>query len=230
MGRIGTRTGAATIAALGLLLAGCGDGDQSTDVQTTSPSTTTTASSTASSPPSSSTPSSTTSSTTTPSSTTPSSSGSATAVPTATIPADAITADADAIFTMPSGRISCIMTEEEVRCDVMRPTFEPREEDLYACDFDLGHSLVLVGREAQLGCVSDSLVGSAGIDSQFTTWWTEDLGEIDGQAILPYGRTLVRGSHSCTSAEAGVTCLDARTGAGFELARERYALINPSKG
>lgn len=229
MGRIGTRTGAATIAALGLLLAGCGDGDQSTDARSAS------SSSTSSSTTSSSTATSSTATATTPASTdsstpTPSSSGSATAVPTATIPADAITADADAIFTMPSGRISCVMTEEEVRCDVMRPTFEPREEDLYACDFDLGHSLVLVGREAQLGCVSDSLVGSAGIDSQFTTWWTEDLGEIDGQAILPYGRTLVRGSHSCTSAEAGVTCLDARTGAGFELARERYALINPSKG
>lgn len=135
-----------------------------------------------------------------------------------------ITTTDDAIFAMPSGRISCIITATEVRCDVMQPDFEPRPEDRYPCEYDLGHSMVIVDGRAKVGCISDSLVGSAVLDSDFTRWWTKDLGAVDGQAVLPYGRTLARGHLSCTSAETGVTCSDARSGSSFELARERYEL------
>jgi hypothetical protein len=139
-------------------------------------------------------------------------------------PDSTITATGDAIFSMPSGRIGCIITEAEVRCDVMQPAFEPRPEDRYPCEYDLGHSMVIVDGRAKIGCISDSLVGSAVTDSDLTRWWTKDLGTVDGQAVLPYGRTLARGHLSCTSAPSGVTCSDARSGSSFELARERYEL------
>ena len=42
---------------------------------------------------------------------------------------------------------------------------------------------------------------------------------------LPYGESITAGQMSCESAESGITCRDAESGAGFTISREAYALF-----
>ena len=42
---------------------------------------------------------------------------------------------------------------------------------------------------------------------------------------LPYGESIIAGQMSCESAESGITCRDAESGAGFTISREAYGAL-----
>jgi hypothetical protein len=48
--------------------------------------------------------------------------------------------------------------------------------------------------------------------------------------VLPYGKSLTWGAHTCSSGETGVTCSNASTGHGFKVSRSRIERTGPTTG
>ncbi|WP_395312069.1 DUF6636 domain-containing protein [Mycobacterium sp. AMU20-3851] len=108
-------------------------------------------------------------------------------------------------FSSPSGNVGCVMDVGYVRCDIDERAWAspPKPAD---CDLDYGQGVMLqAGEPAEFVCAGDTTLGR-----------TE---------VLAYGRSMVRGSLKCDSAETSITCLDRNSGHGFSLAREVYQLF-----
>ncbi|WP_434966135.1 hypothetical protein [Janibacter indicus] len=233
---------AAAIAALSL--AACGDSDEAGDPasqttvtersQTTTSSTTTQTAS----------PTSTASATSTAAPAAPSSSGpsEAPADPSepGTTPSDAdapaptgggdelTTRDSEALFVSPSGRISCHMTAmgtTQVRCDLVGATFPVADDVAADCEWDTGTSMhVSSDGGAQVGCVSDVVATGRADSEQARLWWQESFGTAsNGQAVLPYGKSLNVGGARCTSTREHVRCTV--DGQGFTISTGGYTLV-----
>jgi hypothetical protein len=108
-------------------------------------------------------------------------------------------------FTSPSGNVGCMLDPSYVRCDITDRNWTPppRPAD---CEFDYGQGIGMgVGEKAEFVCAGDTAMGNG--------------------APLAYGQSLTKGSLSCSSAEAGITCKDTTTGHGFTIAREAYKVF-----
>lgn len=110
-------------------------------------------------------------------------------------------------FQSPSGNIGCALTDEGVRCDIAERDWQPPAPK-QPCELDYGQGIGLDSSGAAFVCAGDTALGAG--------------------KTLPYGSLARRGSFECESGEAGMSCTDAATGAGFLLSRERYDLRGPS--
>ena len=94
------------------------------------------------------------------------------------------------------------------RCDILQRSWKPPARPA-SCptivDYGQGAIVARTGR-ARLVCAGDT--------------------SMDPHApILPYGRTIVRGVLSCSSATTGMTCRSSRTGHGFFISRQGFRLF-----
>jgi hypothetical protein len=111
-------------------------------------------------------------------------------------------------FQSPSKNIGCAAVNEDVanvRCDIRNHDWKspPKPAD---CDVDYGGGLVIqAGGNAAFVCAGDTTLNNG--------------------SILEYGATNKIGSITCKSTQAGMTCIDAETGRGFFLSRQRYKLL-----
>jgi hypothetical protein len=129
-----------------------------------------------------------------------------------------------ATFVSPSGNISCHMSTYGVRCDIEEAQW--REA---GCD---GHgSGRTVGLNERSGYLCSSDYYETRVGHAETGWWDNDPNGIavykNGatQAGLRYGSSISVGEYTCYSEQAGVTCVNHRTGAGFWIAREGYVTV-----
>jgi hypothetical protein len=130
-----------------------------------------------------------------------------TATSTAPGPGTATTAPSETMtsFATPSGNILCAMNADSgVRCDIgeVEWTPPPKPAD---CEFDWGSHLQLE-EEASFACVSDTP-----FDEQ--------------PEVVPYGTSVRQGIYTCEVERSGVTCRNTETGAGFEVSRGGYELL-----
>jgi len=127
----------------------------------------------------------------------------AAAVLTAACVQPALAQDSDG-FRAPSGNIHCMYFSGDgqaaLRCDIQqisgRPPARPRD-----CDLEYGKAFEVMAnaqRAARI-CHGDTVADP-------------------NLRVLAYGQAWARGGFTCTSAETGITCRNAR-GAGFELSR-----------
>lgn len=132
-----------------------------------------------------------------------------------------------AAFSSPSGRIICFLGLDAARCDFVgdKAWKAPQPRD---CQLDWGSTLV-VEDTAGAGCVGDTVVETAKVGSEYTTWRrpTDPTVVVYDMtmAVLPYGSGLVSGAIQCESAPTGVTCRNTTTGHGFTMAREAYSIF-----
>lgn len=104
-------------------------------------------------------------------------------------------------FRSPSGNIHCMiwmLDPPHARCDILESTSSfPAPRD---CDLDWGTAFGVgpTGR-GEPWCVGDTVADPNGL-------------------VLPYGRSVTLGPFTCSSAETGMTCVNAQ-GGGFTVAR-----------
>ena len=105
-------------------------------------------------------------------------------------------------FQSPSRNIGCIVSAGSARCDIRARDWAPPAKPA-SCPVDYGQGRV-VGATSTRGrfvCAGDTALG--------------------GPGVLPYGRSVRRGSITCTSRTTGVTCKNKR-GHGFLISRGSY--------
>lgn len=108
-------------------------------------------------------------------------------------------------FYTPSRNISCGITGDGVRCDVMKHDWVPPPKPVQ-CEYDYGFTLVLGHEGPKFGCVSDAVVSVETV-------------------IVPYGTSVRQPGFSCDVTEAGVTCRDSRNSHGFFVSKASYDLF-----
>lgn len=110
-------------------------------------------------------------------------------------------------FTSPSGNVACLSDAEWVRCDIRQRVWSPppRPADC-SNQTGFGQGIMLNARGgAQFVCAGDTTFGS-------------------NARVLQYGQRLNRGSYSCASETAGISCRNA-AGRGFMISREAYRIF-----
>ncbi len=109
-------------------------------------------------------------------------------------------------FYSPSHNIACDLGPEGAICDTRERDWTPSVPRPPSCNFDWGPR---VGVEefgpGEFVCVSDSLHGGS-------------------YRVLPYGSAIKRGGITCTSEEAGVTCVN-EGGGGFFVSQQTVRLL-----
>ena len=112
-------------------------------------------------------------------------------------------------FQTPSHNIGCYMSTQRggsVRCDIREHSWTAPPKPSY-CDVDWGGGLQVGSkRRGSIVCAGDTVL---------------DL----GSQVLPYGVSSKAGPIVCDSSEAGVRCHNSRSGHGFFVSRQRYALF-----
>ena len=105
-------------------------------------------------------------------------------------------------FKSPSQNIGCALAVGYARCDINRRDWSPPPKPA-SCDVDYGQGLTISrnGSRGRFVCAGDTVLG--------------------GRVTLRYGRSLRRGSITCTSRLSGVTCKN-RRGHGFRISRGGY--------
>ncbi len=145
-------------------------------------------------------------------------------------------------FASPSGKFWCTISTEFANCNnhVEMPGIEPTREQL-GCDDALvaGVEVNSKGRGAWY-CSGDQnqfpqLNGpdGSGTSVDGTLWWDAEFGQTRPGlqdptytlAVLPYGKTLIAGDFSCTTATSGVTCSNSRTHHGFRISQAELKLF-----
>lgn len=114
-------------------------------------------------------------------------------------------ADDLAHFSSPSGNVGCVLDVDYVRCDISERDWAPpaRPAD---CEFDYGQGIALsLGGPVEFVCAGDTTLG--------------------GPDTLDYGRTITRGSLSCTSTESAMSCRNTDSGTGFLISRQVYQVF-----
>jgi hypothetical protein len=108
-------------------------------------------------------------------------------------------------FVAPSGNVSCMITADYARCDIIDRDWSPppRPAD---CEFDYGQGIAVAsGEPAQFVCAGDTTFGP--------------------DEVLQYGEAKTSGAMRCDSAESGITCRDVASGHGFTLSMQAYRLF-----
>jgi hypothetical protein len=138
-----------------------------------------------------------------------------------------------AAFVLPTGNITCVLSEENALCQIVEKTFDVRADfmmpDLIGdgCTAENADAMTLTNEPAAWTCAPEDLAPSAQLDR--LGWWAQEL---DGQtldsdagslAVLPYGSTMVAGPVSCAASESGVTCRHTEMGnREIVLSRDTY--------
>lgn len=104
-------------------------------------------------------------------------------------------------FATPTGNIGCSVSPQGTRCDIAKRSWKPTPPP-EPCELDYGNGISLGTDGAQFTCAGDTALGAPD--------------------VLGYGERSQRGVFFCDSAEAGVTCSNLETGAGFFISRESY--------
>jgi len=111
------------------------------------------------------------------------------------------------LFRSPTGNIGCGASEGAVGCDVLERSWEAPRPASCDQDADSGSGLVLQSDGTADGnCANDTLVDP-------------------GLPPLAYGERVRHGSITCTSEQAGLTCVHAKTGHGFFVSQATYRLF-----
>jgi hypothetical protein len=109
-------------------------------------------------------------------------------------------------FATPSRNIACMMTADEVRCDVAQRTWQtpPKPAD---CIGDFGNGASVTGPgPGRLTCAGDTVADPA-------------------LTVLAYGQGVRFGGVVSVSRETGMRCTNEATGHGFRVARASYDLF-----
>lgn len=161
------------------------------------------------------------------SATTTSPAPSVTATAPATGPTDVRKVGDAAAFSSPSGRIICYLGLDAARCDFVGDKAWTAAKPA-GCELDWQSTLVVVNT-AGAGCVGDTVIETAVVGSEWTTWRRAGDPTVVvydmTMAVLPYGSALASGVIRCESATSGVTCRNTSTGHGFTMAREAYSIF-----
>lgn len=120
--------------------------------------------------------------------------------PTATGVADLST------FRLPSGNISCDITDEAATCVIASFAYTPPSAD--TCSGTVGHVLVVDANGASIPCRRGDAPAVAGRDTP----------------VLDYGRTTSAHGFTCESSRSGVSCRHDASGHQFTVARAAYSL------
>lgn len=119
--------------------------------------------------------------------------------------ATAASASAFTGFTSPSGNIGCVISKASVRCDIRQRSWHAPPKPS-SCDLDWGGGVAVDKRgKAQFLCAGDTTLGAG--------------------SVLPYERSISRGRFHCESQEAGMRCINKRSGHGFYLNKQHYELF-----
>lgn len=108
-------------------------------------------------------------------------------------------------FRTPTQNIACLLSESEVRCDIVRKNWSAPSKPA-DCELDWGNGMTVTGGEATFTCVGDTVVGTS-------------------TSTLKYGQAVRSGTVRCDSIHTGLTCKDEKTGHGFTLASAKYELF-----
>jgi hypothetical protein len=112
-------------------------------------------------------------------------------------------------FQSPTGNIHCSIYSGEfagARCDVveLNPSYTRRPAD---CDLEYGSAFYIDpgARKGGVACVGDTIIDPR-------------------SAVLGYGGSISLGGITCTSAQSGMTCVNA-AGHGFKVARSQQSVF-----
>jgi hypothetical protein len=108
-------------------------------------------------------------------------------------------------FDSPTQNIGCIMESRGVRCDIRDHDWQspPKPKN---CELDYGGGVFIGAKgRATFVCAGDTTLNSG--------------------PALAYGRSAHLGRYRCVSSEAGVRCVNRRTGHGFLLSRQKAHLF-----
>jgi hypothetical protein len=108
-------------------------------------------------------------------------------------------------FQSPSKNITCDLTTDSVRCEIVKRDWEPPARPA-GCELGWGHGMSIENGKVNFVCAGDTVVGTA------TT-------------VLPYGTSLRAGSVQCDSGNAAMRCLDQKSQHGFTLSVEDYNIF-----
>lgn len=152
----------------------------------------------------------------------------AVAAPADAAPAPRLVRAADySAFVTPSGNITCMFLQGSVRCDIVNRTYRtPRRPA--SCPLAYGNAFLL-GKRASIGCVGDTVLGTAATGTAQTRWLSARNGVVVPTAMgraagLRYGWRMSNRGITCASTTAGVTCTNAAK-RGFTLAKTGYRLF-----
>ncbi|MFI6998008.1 hypothetical protein [Nocardia sp. NPDC050175] len=117
-------------------------------------------------------------------------------------------------FQSPSGSFLCAILDQPIddnaQVGCQGPTAPAPAEFKDCWSKNPQASALTVGVHSGARCLNQGVFVGAPIDG----------GNRGGGRVLPYGGVLTVGPFTCDSAEAGVTCTNDSTGAGFKIARE----------
>jgi hypothetical protein len=112
----------------------------------------------------------------------------------------------EAAFLTPSKNIGCTLSATSVRCDIGRRDWAAPPKPA-SCALDYGNGITIDKAEtAGFSCAGDSLLGAA-------------------QPILQYGHAMQAGDFRCDSESVALRCTNQRSGHGFTLSVQSYALF-----
>jgi hypothetical protein len=119
--------------------------------------------------------------------------------------ATAASASAFKGFVSPSHNIGCVMDSQAVRCDIRDHSWQSPPKPK-SCDVDYGGGVAVDKKgRAQFLCAGDTT--------------------LEAGPVLAYGDSISQGRFRCESQEAGMRCVNKRTGHGFFLAKQTYKLF-----
>ena len=134
-------------------------------------------------------------------------------------------------FASPTGRIWCALAKDSALCHFprnMNMTKVPKPSKVCpGAGIDV--TGVSVIKKSEYFCSGGAEVLPQS-DGEYTEWWRPTgfpAVTYDGQkmATLPYGSKLLCGTYVCLSEQAGITCGNTATGAGFRIARAGVTFI-----
>lgn len=109
-------------------------------------------------------------------------------------------------FQSPSGDIGCVISDEDVRCDVQNSTFEPPPKPA-DCDLDWGSALVVQpDKRGEFLCHGDAAMNASA-------------------EKLEYGHSTRLGPFVCGSSQSGMTCTHEPSDHGFTVSKASYRLF-----
>jgi hypothetical protein len=127
--------------------------------------------------------------------------------PTATPDGEPTDASGPGTFALPSGNISCEITDDAATCTIADSAAEPATQE--GCAGVVGPIVTVSAEGASTPCVQGALPGPAA----------------PGTPVLEYGQSTTVGDFTCTSSTSGVTCHHDPSRAGFTLARAGFQIL-----
>ncbi|GAB3703706.1 hypothetical protein [Mariniluteicoccus flavus] len=144
-------------------------------------------------------------------------------------PNPVIEAPGPVAFASPTGNLGCTMDAEKgVTCNADERQWETPPRD---CEPGTSAGVLRLAQVGAGGCATQAGQALAHEGTAPTAWWSghPNAGHrIDWHGAptvaLNYGQTIKVAEFQCSSAEAGITCLNQETGGRLEIAKEAYRL------